>query len=76
MQIKLDDISKQVAKDLGEKEFIVREINRIQWKIVFDNIRSNENNVKLIYLGKFSKKIKPNYDPVKRGLPWVQKPGI
>ena len=62
MEIRLDELSKEVAKRLGEKEHVIRAINRIQWKVVNDTVRGEgDRGIQLMYIGKFLRKKKPNY---------------
>ena len=78
MQIKLDDISKELAKGDRRKESIIKEINRSQWKLLFNNISNNEQDtVKIIYIGKFAKR-KSNYALRKNkgDIQRIQKPDI
>ncbi len=54
----VDDISEIVAKKLGISLMQVREINRIQWKMLHKEIQSGFfNPVQIFYIGKFSKKL-------------------
>lgn len=54
--VELDEISNKIAKDIGVDELLVRQINRSQWKLLVDTIRSGTfDPVNMIYLGKFIK---------------------
>jgi hypothetical protein len=54
----VDDISEMVAKKLGLSLMQVREINRIQWKMLHKEMQSGEfNSVQIFYIGKFSRKL-------------------
>ena len=56
MRIKLDEVSKAVALKMKLKEFTVKEINRCQWKMLFDIIYNDKQEpVKIMYIGKFTK---------------------
>jgi len=62
MKVEIDEVSKIVSKRTGLKESIVKEINRSQWKFLMDTMREEPAKaVKIIYLGKFSEKIKPDW---------------
>lgn len=62
MIVKIDDISKKVAENNNEKEAVVREINRSQWRQLHEVMQSGTlQPVKIMYLGKFSRKLKNNY---------------
>lgn len=79
MIVKIDDISKKVAENNDEKEEVVREINRSQWRQLHEVMQSGTlQSVKLMYLGKFSKKLKNNYfnDKNKRDISGVQESDI
>jgi hypothetical protein len=77
MLIKLDEISKKVAEKFGEKEHVIREINRSQWKLLHEKMQDgNLDPVKIMYIGKFSKKLKRNSDAIKRNMDRIQKSGI
>jgi nucleoid DNA-binding protein len=52
----VDDISGKVAKELNLSEHQVKEINRVQWKVLLDTMQEGEfKSVQMIYLGKFHK---------------------
>ena len=68
MLIKIDEISDSLAEELNINKFKLREINRSQWKLLLDTIQNgNLESVKIMYLGKFSKKNKPIYG-IKRNI--------
>lgn len=63
MLIKIDSISKKIAKELKISEHVLMEINRSQWKLLHETIQSNTlKPVKIMYLGKFSKKLKMSHE--------------
>lgn len=51
-----EDISRKIANKLGLKFKLVDDINRFQYQFVVDTIKEANNNVHLIYIGKFVKK--------------------
>ena len=62
MIVKIDEISKKVAENNNEKEAVIREINRSQWRQALEIMQSGTlQPIKIMYLGKFSKKLKNNY---------------
>jgi len=76
MLIKIDEISEKVAKKLNMKEHDVRMINRSQWKLLHETMQSGSlDAVKIMYLGKFSKKNKNEWKR-KRDLERIQESDI
>ena len=62
MKVEIDEISKIVSKKIGFKENVVKDINRSQWKFLMETMKiTPAQTVKIIYLGKFSEKIKPDW---------------
>lgn len=54
----VDEISEIVAKRLNLSPVQVREINRIQWKMLHKEMQSGEfHPVQIFYIGKFSRKL-------------------
>lgn len=54
----VDEISEMVAKRLNLSPVQVREINRIQWKMLHKEMQSGEfHPVQIFYIGKFSRKL-------------------
>lgn len=54
----VDEISEIVAKKLNLSPVQVREINRIQWKMLHKEMQSGEfKPVQIFYIGKFSRKL-------------------
>jgi hypothetical protein len=57
MDIKIDDISERVSRNLNISKQIVKDINRSQWELLKNTIQGSPGvNVKVIYVGKFIKK--------------------
>ena len=66
MIVKIDEISKKIAEKLNMDPNDVRLINRAQWKLLHGTMQSGTlEPVSIIYLGKFSKKIR-NSDEFKK----------
>lgn len=58
MLFNLEDLSEIVAKKLNISKSVIREINQFQWELAKTEFRNNEmKTVKIIYLGKFTKKL-------------------
>jgi hypothetical protein len=78
MLVKIDNISKKIAKELGVSEHVMMEVNRSQWKLLHETIQSNTlKPVKIMYLGKFSKKLKMSHEfRLRKHLSGIQKPDI
>lgn len=54
----VDEISEIVAKRMNLSLVQVREINRIQWKMLHKEMQSGEfHPVQIFYIGKFSRKL-------------------
>jgi len=52
----IDQISEKLCKELNLSEHQVKEINRVQWKVLLDTMQEGEfKSVQMIYLGKFHK---------------------
>jgi len=52
----IEDINKRIAEKLGLTIKLVTEINRFQYQFLLDTIKEGNDNVHLIYIGKFVKK--------------------
>lgn len=54
----VDDISEMIAKKLNMSPVLIREINRIQWKMLHKEMQSGDfNPVQIFYIGKYSRKL-------------------
>ena len=57
MKVIINEISKKIASKFNVDIKIVQEVNRSQWKMLFDIMQADEDRaVKIIYLGKFFRK--------------------
>jgi hypothetical protein len=65
--MKVDQISEQVAKELGLSPAQVSKINRVQWKFLLETMQAGDfKAVKLMYLGKWHKNKRFNEDGTRR----------
>jgi len=77
MRIKIDEISEIVAKELNANELTIKEINRSQWKLLHKIMQETGSEpVKVIYLGKFSKRLKSNSNAIRRNIQRIQAPDL
>ena len=74
----IDDISIEVAKELGTDPYSTKIVNRIQWRFLMETMQSGTlEPVQLIYIGKFIKNKK--YKDGKRykgNLQGIQEPNL
>ena len=78
MLIKIDEISDKLAKELNIDKYTLREVNRSQWKYLLNTMQDGKlEAVKIMYLGKFSKKLRLAHEfKTRRNIPSIQKPNI
>lgn len=51
--IVIEDIHRKIANELGIKESIVEEVNRIQYEVLSEEMKSGKNGISLIHIGKW-----------------------
>ncbi len=51
--IVIEEIHRKISKELGIKESLVEEINRIQYQFLVEEIKKGEKSISLIHIGKW-----------------------
>lgn len=67
--MKLEEISKIIAKDIGLSDLEIDRINRVQWKFLADTIQSGSfAPVEIFYLGKFYRNERYSNNKINRDI--------